>query len=90
MLYEVITRLWLVQRWRRGAITVDLRHLLDAHGDRLPSLDRTLLAAELAPSRQARRAAYETALGEAPSSAPAPLQYAAELMHRGPLDGIAP
>ncbi len=81
-------RLWLVQRWRRGRITVDLRHLLDAHGDRLPLLDRTLLAAELAPSREARRATYETALGEDPFSALAPLQYGAELMHRGPLDGI--
>jgi hypothetical protein len=81
-------QLWMVERWRRVPVSVDLAALLAAHGERLPDGDRLLVQAEVAPTRAERRARYEQAVHADRFSGYGPLLYGAELFHRGPLDGL--
>jgi len=81
-------RLWLVQVWARTPVTVNLDHLLSQHGTRLPEEDRLMIEAALASTWRERYERYQQAVDANPFAAYAPLQYGADLMHRGPLAGI--
>ena len=83
-----VVRLWLVQKWSRIPTTVNLARLLDQHGGNLSRADSLMIAAELAPTRAQRWALYARAMKEDLFEAVAPVQYGADLTHRGPLDGI--
>jgi tetratricopeptide (TPR) repeat protein/predicted Ser/Thr protein kinase len=82
-------RLANAQRWRRVPSTVNLRDVVRQSGRYLKRLDSLLIEAELAPTGPPRYRIYERVLASYPNDPYARLLYGAELMHRGPLAGIA-
>jgi tetratricopeptide (TPR) repeat protein/predicted Ser/Thr protein kinase len=82
-------RLANAQRWRRVPSTVNLRDVVRQSGRYLKRLDSLLIEAELAPTGPPRYRIYERVLVSYPNDPYARLLYGAELMHRGPLAGIA-
>lgn len=74
--------------WARKPFEEELRSLYACCNDRLPVHDRETIAAMLEPNLRARLARYEELSRRYEGEGYAPLLYASELFHRGPLVGI--